>query len=132
MSQSQDFSQNRSRGEQGEQLCHNYLEQKGFEILEKNYRLKMGELDVIALDKNVLCFIEVKTDFSQNAGNPSAWVTAKKQKQIFKVAQAYLTFKGAKYQNFQMRFDVCAIVWDTNKNHLIQYFSDAFVPVFEY
>ncbi|MCI5160391.1 MAG: YraN family protein, partial [Candidatus Electrothrix sp. AUS1_2] len=81
-----------------------YLEKLGYTILERNYRLRTGEVDIIARDKEYLVFIEVKTRRSATFGSPFEAVDARKQQQILKIASAYI---GGK--DIPVRFDVVAV-----------------------
>jgi len=95
-------------GNWGEQRAAEYLKAHGFTILKKNFRLgQVGEIDLVADDHGILVFVEVKTQSSDNMGEAMSWVTPKKQRQIGRVAQAYLTFN--KIENRDCRFDVIAV-----------------------
>lgn len=73
----------------GEKLAANLLQKKGYRILEKNFRSKLGEIDIIALDKDTLVFIEVKTRWSKSFGPPEEAVTPRKIRSIIKTGQYY-------------------------------------------
>ena len=73
----------------GEDLACKYLKKLGFKILERNYRKTYGEIDVIALDKDVLTFVEVKTRTSGQFGTPLESITPWKLKSVIKTAQYY-------------------------------------------
>jgi len=77
-------------GEKGEGLAAKFLRQKGYRILEQNYKTRAGEIDIIAMDGDTLVFIEVKTRESLNYGRPFEAVTAYKRKKISNVAMLYL------------------------------------------
>lgn len=95
-------------GNWGEQRAAEYLEAHGFKILKKNFRLgQVGEIDLVADDHGTLVFVEVKTQSTDAMGEAMSWVTPKKQRQIGRVAQAYLTFN--KIENRECRFDVLAV-----------------------
>ena len=91
-------------GRAGEDLAAQYLKQQGYTILERNYRLRIGEVDIIARDEEYLVFIEVKTRRSTRFGSPFEAVDARKQQQIVKIAAAYLQGK-----ELPVRFDVVAV-----------------------
>ena len=91
----------------GESLAVAHLEARGYEILEQNYRAVRGEIDLIAQDNDCIVFIEVKTRRSLKFGLPQAAVTAQKQRQISKVALAYL--QAHDLFDAPCRFDVIAI-----------------------
>jgi putative endonuclease len=95
-------------GNWGEQRAAAYLEAQGFKILKRNFRLgQVGEIDIVADDHGTLVFVEVKTQSTETMGEAMSWVTPKKQRQIGRVAQAYLTFN--KIENRDCRFDVIAV-----------------------
>ena len=74
----------------GEQLAEDYLKRKGYKILQKNYRIKGGEIDIIALDSKILVFVEVKARNNDLFGQPVEAITSKKLKSIILAAQVYL------------------------------------------
>lgn len=90
-----------------EQAVGYYLEQQGYEILEYNYRCRMGEIDIVAQDGEYLVFCEVKYRRSHGAGSPLEAVDQWKQKTIWKVAQHYLMMH--RLTEVPCRFDVIGI-----------------------
>lgn len=94
-------------GRESESIAIKYLKRNGYKILEQNYRTKLGEIDIIAKDKESLVFVEVKARKSTRFGNPKWAVTYKKQQKISMVALCYL--KATKQSNVKARFDVVAI-----------------------
>lgn len=87
-------------------IAANYLKEQGVQIIEMNYRLSQGEIDIIGKDKNVLVFIEVKYRKNASYGQPWEAILIKKQKRICYVAKQYVYSKGWKGQ---IRFDVVSI-----------------------
>lgn len=83
-------TQNKETGKLGEDMAAKFLEAKGYKILDRNYSTKFGELDIIALDNNVLVFVEVKTKTSDQFGSPEEMITPHKLRQIRNTAQSYL------------------------------------------
>ena len=73
-------------GKKGEEAALRFLKRKGYRIIERNYVCKMGEMDIIAKEKDALVFVEVKTRTSTNFGPPQLAVNASKQRQLSKVA----------------------------------------------
>lgn len=73
----------------GEDKASEYLQKLGFKILERNYRRTYGEIDIIALEKDILCFIEVKARTSDQFGSPLESITPWKLKSLIKTAQYY-------------------------------------------
>jgi putative endonuclease len=94
-------------GKKSEDIAAKYLKKNGYKILEQNYRTKLGEIDIIAKDKDTLVFIEVKARRSIQFGSPKWAVTPKKQRRISMVALYYL--KTAKLSHTRARFDVVSI-----------------------
>jgi len=76
-------------GKKGEELAVKYLQNHGYKVLTRNFRSKLGEIDIIAQEKNILVFIEVKTRWSKKFGPPEEAVTPWKIKSIIKTSQYY-------------------------------------------
>ena len=91
----------------GESLAVKHLKARGYRILAQNYRARRGEIDLIARDGEFIVFVEVKTRRSLKFGLPQAAVTLQKQRQISKVALAYLQSRNL--LDAPCRFDVIAI-----------------------
>ena len=81
---------NSELGSLGEQMACDYIQKKDFQILERNYRFKKNEIDIIAKKENQLIVIEVKTRQTAEIGEPWQAVTRNKQKQIIQVANQYV------------------------------------------
>lgn len=94
-------------GKKGEKLAIQYLQEKGFTILERNFRAPWGEIDIIAREKSALCFIEVKTRKTLRFGHPYEYVNKKKQQKIILTAQTFLSKKNLHSE--EIRFDVVSI-----------------------
>jgi putative endonuclease len=94
-------------GEKGESLAAWYLRKKGYKIIEQNYRSHLGEIDIIAKEKQTIVFVEVKSRRSVRYGSPKFAVTPKKQRKISMVALYYL--KTTRQTDVKARFDVVAI-----------------------
>ena len=97
----------RETGTQYEERAAEYLIAQNYQILERNYRIRSGEIDIIARDGTVLVFIEVKYRKNDESGNPLEAVDIRKQKKIINVARYYLYQK--KYGDVPCRFDVIGI-----------------------
>ncbi len=94
-------------GKEGESLAARHLKKKGYKILEVNYRTPVGEIDIIAKDKDTIAFVEVKTRRTGRFGNPKWAVTPRKQMKISMTALLYL--KATRQSDHKARFDVVAI-----------------------
>lgn len=110
-------------GRNGEELAVRYLEEQGYAIVARNYRLRMGEIDIIARDGEFLVFVEVKTRRSSRYGSPFEAVDFHKQQQIIRVARMYLTRHGG--DNCAVRFDVVAVYF-AGRTPTIELLKDAF------
>ena len=97
-----------SLGEFGEYLAENYLIRKGYSILERNFRCRMGEIDIIAMDGDVIVFTEVKTRRNCKFGLPCEAVTSEKIRHL-KRAAAYYVMSSA-FEQYDMRIDVIEIL----------------------
>lgn len=81
---------NKTTGDYGETLACECLKRQGYKILERNYRIRGGEIDIVAKDKDYLVFVEVKTRYSHKYGLPSESMTPWKIRSLLKTAQFYL------------------------------------------
>ena len=95
-------------GDNGEVFAAKMLEEAGYEIIERNYRTRRGEIDIIALRNGVLHFIEVKTRTSFEYGYPSDAVTEDKRRRIRLAAESYLQTRRMYWRNISI--DVFEIV----------------------
>lgn len=102
---------NLPKGARGEELAAKFLQKKGFKILEKNWRTKFGEIDLVCTKNNILIFVEVKLKIGDTFGTPEEMVTKRKLSQVRRTAESYL-LRNPDYQNLfpQQRIDVVAIV----------------------
>jgi putative endonuclease len=101
-------TQKKELGKKGEDLALRFLKKNGYRIFERNYVCKMGEIDIIAKEKDTLVFIEVKTRTSTAFGPPQLAVNSAKQMQLSKVALYFLKEKCL--EDVKARFDVVAIL----------------------
>ncbi len=98
---------NQMVGKWGERLAANYLEQRGYEILEVNYRTHYGEIDLVAQQGDVLVFVEVKSRRGTTLGMPEISVTPKKRAHLLAAIQVYFLVHPELHGN--CRVDVIAI-----------------------
>lgn len=108
-------------GREGEELAKRFLLSKGYKIVKRNFRAPFGEIDLIAYQKKVLVFIEVRTKTSSNFGAPEESISLNKKKKISRLASFYL--KAKRLNKIDCRFDVVGI---TRKPYTIKLFKDAF------
>lgn len=114
---------NIEKGKSGEELARKYLIRNGYRIIESNFKNKIGEVDIIALEGNILVFIEVKSRTSLNYGYPYEAVNYKKQQKIIKTSMSYIRYKSI--TDVQCRYDIIE-VYLTQKikiNHIQNAFS---------
>ena len=111
-------------GAWGEDQAVNYLRKQGMKIIECNFRTPVGEIDIIAKNKSILAFIEVKPRRGTAFGTPQEAVGERKQRQIIRTAQWYL--QNNKSVKLQPRFDVVAILCQSDGTAQITYLPDAF------
>lgn len=97
----------RETGSHYEELAARYLEEQQYKILEKNYRIRTGEIDLIAMDGTCLVFVEVKYRKDHSLGDPLEAVDIRKQRRICQTARYYIYKKG--YDQIPCRFDVIGI-----------------------
>lgn len=107
----------KSLGRLGENLAAKYLQNKGYQFIERNFRCKFGEIDLIFQDNNILVFVEVKTRFSKSFGSPEEAVTPHKLKSIIKTGQ-YFKLLHPELPD-ALRIDVVAIDLDRKEEKLL-------------
>ena len=94
-------------GKLGEEIVTQYLNQKGYKIIERNSTCKQGEIDIICIDKKELVFIEVKTRTNDKFGKPVEAVDVNKKKHLFKAIKYYLYSRNL--ENEYVRIDVIEV-----------------------
>ena len=110
-------------GRFGESLAAEFLIQKGFEIIELNWRYRRAEIDIIAKDDHVLVFVEVKTRSSDFFGPPEDFVSKKKINFISQAASAYME---TVQHSWIIRFDIISIIIRDSEIPVIKHIEDAF------
>lgn len=111
-------------GKASENEAAQFLEKRGYKIITSNYKNFLGEIDIIAQEKQTLCFVEVKSRSSCAFGLPKEAVDARKQRKISQVALAYL--KERQLLNQSCRFDVLSVLKDNNWQSQFELIKDAF------
>jgi putative endonuclease len=115
-------------GKAGEKLAIGYLKKIGLKLVESNFRCPLGELDIIARDKEYLVFVEVRTVSGVLKGTAQESINIKKQKKIKQLALMYLSFHNLK--DIPVRFDVIAININSpdflDKSNKIEHIPNAF------
>jgi putative endonuclease len=115
--------QRKELGKKGEEIALRFLKKRGYRIIERNYVCKMGEMDIIAKEKDTLVFVEVKARTSTTFGPPQLAVNSSKQRQLSKVALNFL--KEKQIEDMKARFDVVAILL-VPKGEEVELIKDAF------
>lgn len=114
-----------NRGVLAENHAERWLRGNKLKILNRNYHSRWGEIDLIALDKSTLCFIEVRYRESDNYGTAAETVTLRKQQRIIKTAQIFL-HQYQEHTDKVARFDVLSLTGDLN-NPEIDWHKNAFM-----
>lgn len=115
---------NKETGKLGEDIAVHYLKQNGYVILDRNFECRQGEIDIIALDKKEIVFIEVKTRTSNKYGAPSEAVNKIKQKHMLQTIKYYLYIRNLSDEF--IRVDVIEVYINNNVykvNHIKQAFE---------
>ncbi|MCW5923667.1 MAG: YraN family protein [Saprospiraceae bacterium] len=114
-------------GKKGEQIATEYLERKGWRIAARNWRAGRGEIDIVAwADERLLVFVEVKTRAGDGYGGPEEAVGARKQDLMARTAGAYMEHIG---YDWEIRFDIVAVLLKGDKVLDIRHIEDAFFPM---
>lgn len=105
-------------GQSGEKIAKEYLISKGYKILEMNYKNRIGEIDIIAMDGDILAFIEVKTRTSYSYGYAFEAVDNRKQRKIINASMVYIKYKNL--IDIQLRYDIIEVYFTKTLeiNHL--------------
>jgi putative endonuclease len=111
-------------GEDGENLACVELKRRGYAILARRYRTRMGEIDIVARDGPSIVFVEVKTRVNAACGHPAEAVTPRKQRRIVTMATDFLT--RGRLTSRPCRFDVVAITWPRGGSPAVEVIQDAF------
>lgn len=104
------YRQRSKLGILGEKFAASYLLKHGFRILERNFKARYGEIDIVAKDHDTVVFVEVKTRSGNVYGSPEDAVTPRKLREVIQTAQYYQLTRNL--QSVSMRIDVVAIVLD--------------------
>ena len=109
-------------GKIGEDIAVKYLQEKNYQIIERNFECKQGEIDIIAKDKEEIVFIEVKTRANILYGKPKEAVDKTKKKHIYSCAEFYVFLK--KLENSPIRIDVIE-VYKRKQKYLVNHIKQA-------
>lgn len=109
-------------GKKGEDVAVDYLQKRGYVIVERNWTFHGYEIDIIAEYEDLLVFVEVKTRATKNWGNPEEAVSERRMRRMVESAGYYIDSHDI---DKQVRFDIIGIVWGGG-NFDIEHFEDAF------
>ena len=112
-------------GREGESIAKQYLEGKGYEVLDENWTHGKAEIDLIVYKDGIMVFVEVKARTSVAFGQPEEFVHDGKRKQMELAATEYIEIMN--HQN-DIRFDIIAITFTKNKSYNLNHIEDAFWP----
>jgi putative endonuclease len=111
-------------GSEGERAAAEFLEARGYRILDRNYRTRLGEIDLVAEEGRILVFVEVKVRLNDRFGGPAAAITSAKQARIARLAQQYVMSR--RLGERPCRFDV-VLIWGADpKTRRIELLPGAF------
>lgn len=113
---------NQEMGKFGEDYAASYLKKNGYQILDRNYRFKKYEVDIICKHEDHLVFVEVKARNTSEIGPPWKAVTRTKQRQIIQCANQYIVSKNI---NAEAQFDIISIVHN-NSGTFLEHLDKAF------
>lgn len=117
------MAQHNDLGTEGEKAAAAFLQENGYEILERNWRFQKAEIDIIAQKDQILAIVEVKTRSSLDFGLPQDFVKPKKIQLLVKAVNEYAIRKDF---DLKIRFDIIAIHKDNSQKFIIDHIEDAF------
>jgi putative endonuclease len=113
-------------GKKGEELAVKFLQENGYQIIERNWTFQKAEIDIIAQKENYLAIVEVKTRSSLDFGDPQDFVKSKKIQLLIKAVNAYINDREKDFDDaIEVRFDIIAIHKD-GETFAIEHLTDAF------
>lgn len=116
-------------GRHSEEMARKYLEQQGYEIIETNWRSGHKEIDIIAIDKNEIIIVEVKSRKSEYFGNPEDAVDKHKIKNLVRAASSYVISHNI---NLDVRFDIITLLLLPSGEYKLTHIKDAFLAPLGY
>ena len=117
--------QTKETGDIGEAYAASMLEEKGYEILERNWRYRRLELDIIAMQGEVMVFVEVRTRAAKSFYKPERSVTKDKWQNLAFCAGRYMEHSG---HDWEIRFDLVSVILRPNGTASLKHYEDAFFP----
>lgn len=124
------MNEKKKTGDEGEEAASRFLQDQGHEILARNWRAGHLELDIVSLACDGIHFVEVKTRRPPMQAAPQESVTATKQRRLASAAKAYLNrAKSPSLGDVECHFDIVAVTFENHETR-IEYFQDAFYPIY--
>jgi putative endonuclease len=115
-------------GRAGEDRAARYLEQLGFEILDRNWRCRAGEIDVVAADASTVVVVEVKTRRGEAYGHPFEALDARKRARLWRLAVAWAGAHREQIQGRRLRIDAVGLIGAEPANARLEHLVDVEVP----
>ena len=125
-----DSQQNKVTGVSGQALAEEFLQREQYSIIARNFRIRQGEIDIVARDGDTICFVEVKARNSLAAGLPEESVSKSKQQRMNRAALIYL--QDQQMLGVKARFDVVAIEFPQGAEPLVRLYKNAFDATGDY
>ncbi len=116
-------------GRAGEDAAVAELERRGYRVMERNWRCRLGEIDVIAEHGGVIVFIEVKARRSTSFGAPAEAVDHRKARRLARLAGVYASGRPALFKNRECRFDVASVIVAGDGSASVELIQDAFSSI---
>ena len=115
-------------GKEGENYAAEYLDEQGYEILDRNWMCGHKDLDIVASKDGTLVFVEVKTRSTMDWGDPEEAVNEKKIRNLVHAADAYIRYNRL---DMDVRFDIISIIMDDTGFYRVEHIEQAFFPPVE-
>ena len=115
-------------GKLGESIAATYLINKGYNVINRNWRISRAEVDIIAWDEDMLVFVEVKTRSSKQLGEPAEFVSTRQMEMLFQAAPAFM--EELDYEG-EIRFDIIGVLIKPGGEYEIDHYEDAWYPGLE-
>ncbi len=110
-------------GKKGEDIARNFLKSLSYDILETNWRYKRAEIDIIAKEKDVLVFVEVKSSAAKPVYEPEVTVNRRKKELLIDAASQYMIKID---HQWEIRFDIIGISFLPHQSYQIRHYKDAY------
>ena len=121
------MAEHNDTGAKGEELASNFLIEKGFTILAKNWRFRNAEIDIVAQKNNFISIVEVKTRSSNAFGEPSTFVNKQKQKLLIQASEWFCEQRNI--DDAEINFDIISIILKKDNTHSIEHIENAFYAI---